>query len=915
MKFKHLILGLIASMLLISCSNRNSNSNSTNNSSNINNSSSNTSTSNKNKYTINFDLNGGKSSSYNGSQVVEEFTKDIFFFDCLKDGFNFRGWSYNGVIIFDEKGNQLANPTLASTMTFVAEYSNTAKLTINSNIPEAGRVTGEGEYNFNSNISLTCEVNQGYSFLGWYYQDNTLISKQLSCSFKIENEDVAILAKFDYESFTLSVETYNKTLGLVAIKDNSSAYEESSESKIKYKSSITIMAKTISDTPFLGWFDESGILIETNATYDFVMPYNDYKLVAKWNSFKLNVTSNDETLGTVNNVVGDYSSGAKVDLIATPNENCLFVGWYSDDKLISSSLSFKYEMGSYNVSLLAKFKLKSFNVNVYSSDSTKGSVAGSGDYEYGSKVTLTATAIGSYQFKGWYIDNELISKNNPYTFDIGNADLLIEGRFSENLYTIKFVTNGGDPIDDLVAENGEAISINPRRTGYTFDGWYTDPNLSSTSYFELGKTMPAYNGTLYAKWSIINYTITYHLDIRTINNASNPETYNIDTETITLLNPTVSHGTFSGWFTDEEYKNSITQIVKGTTGNLDLYAKIIDNIYTITFVTNDGDTISPISGIYGEPIKLPKATKTNFVFVGWFIDSTLKTKANFTTMPGDNVTLYAKWAEMYKVFEMDSTQYIYFGSYPQSVVSDSNLISKLDTYAATNSRGYYEYKGNEYAKIKVSAYESTYTYADGSSIENGTTKYFKVEPILWRVLKTDSLNNYTLLAEQIVNTHRYNESYNGVKNGYYANNYKNSEIRTWLNKDFLNSAFQITENSAILTSNVDNSASTTKSNINQFACENTNDKVYFLSYRDFLNADYGFLTSASSSLTRTSKPTDYALANYCSIKNGNGTYWTRSPHSYYSYFSWLIDSDGCFYHDGYINFTNFGIRPALTINL
>ncbi len=74
-------------------------------------------------YTINFDLNGGTSASYSGSKTVEQFSKDVFFFDCVKEGWNFRGWSYNGTKIFDEKGNQLANPTMAKTMTFVAMYA------------------------------------------------------------------------------------------------------------------------------------------------------------------------------------------------------------------------------------------------------------------------------------------------------------------------------------------------------------------------------------------------------------------------------------------------------------------------------------------------------------------------------------------------------------------------------------------------------------------------------------------------------------------------------------------------------------------------------------------------------------------------------------------------------------------------
>ena len=74
-------------------------------------------------YTIYFDLNGGTSSSYKGPIEVKTFSKDIFFFDCVKEDWQFRGWEYNNEKIFDEKGNQLKNVTLVGNMIFKAIYS------------------------------------------------------------------------------------------------------------------------------------------------------------------------------------------------------------------------------------------------------------------------------------------------------------------------------------------------------------------------------------------------------------------------------------------------------------------------------------------------------------------------------------------------------------------------------------------------------------------------------------------------------------------------------------------------------------------------------------------------------------------------------------------------------------------------
>ncbi len=918
MKLKQLLFGVVVALLLAGCGASNHSSESTSQNSSNHGASSNSSSgfssssyssssfssssSEKTTYTIDFDLNGGSSSSYKGPQVVETLTSDIFFFDCIKEGYNFRGWSYDGTKIFDEKGNQLANPKMAPSMRFVALYANTAKMTITTNMPGAGKISGEGEYNYNTIVTLSVDVNDGYTFLGWCYEDGTLLSKQLSYSFQMWSQDVTIVAKFDYESYTLNVESYNTTLGLVTIKGISTIYLEKQEAKIKYKSSVVIAAYTSTETPFLGWFNDDGALIETNAVYEFVMPCNDYKLVARWDLFRLEIESSDEALGSVNDASGNYSNGEKVNLLATPVEGAEFVGWYMEEALISSSTAYEFPMPSHNASLVAKFKWKSYNVNVYTSETTKGSVSGGGTYEYGSQVTLTATPNGDNTFKGWYIDGESVSNDNPYVFNIGSSDLLIEGKFVGTLYTISFVTNGGDPIDDLVAESGEKISVHPNRTGYSFVGWYTDSSLFLTSYFELGDTMPSFNGTLYAKWSLINYTIIYHLDVRTTNNSANPATYNVISETITLQNPSVSYGTFDGWYTDAEFNHPITQIVKGSTGNLDLYAKATANIYTITFVTNGGSVASPISGAYGDSIALPVPTKANFVFVGWFSDEALENKTNITKMPGENTVLYAKWAEMYKVFEMDSKQYMYFGSYPQSVVSDDNIIDKLKAIAITNDRGYYEYDGSEYAKQTVNAYSSSYIYSDGTPIGDGSIKYFKVEPILWRVLTSDSSGNYMLLASQAINAHRYAES---------SNNYADSEIRTWINGDFYNSAFKTAEKGAILTTNVDNSASTTNSDTNQYACENTSDKVFLLSYKDYINSIYGF-----SSSSRKCQPTDYALANYCCKYDGNCYYWTRSPLPGGSNYAWSVSRVGDLYSfSSNVDRSDYAVRPALNVNL
>ena len=91
--------------------------------------------------------------------------------------------------------------------------------------------------------------------------------------------------------------------------------------------------------------------------------------------------------------------------------------------------------------------------------------------------------------------------------------------------------------------------------------------------------------------------------------------------------------------------------------------------------------------------------------------------------------------------------------------------------------------------------------------------------------------------------------------------------------------------------------------------------IYLLSYKDYLNTDYGFSTSTSSSTTRTCKPTDYALANYCYQYDGNGFNWTRSPYSDFSGSAWYVSIDGTLDYSSRVDYANDGVRPAITIKL
>jgi uncharacterized repeat protein (TIGR02543 family) len=97
---------------------------------------------------------------------------------------------------------------------------------------------------------------------------------------------------------------------------------------------------------------------------------------------------------------------------------------------------------------------------------------------------------------------------NNGLFDIDISQIIIEYSCVATYATINYQTNGGSDITPLVASIGSSISepTSPTKEGYSFAGWFSDPELTIPYVFD---TMPEYNLTLYADWTINEYQITF----------------------------------------------------------------------------------------------------------------------------------------------------------------------------------------------------------------------------------------------------------------------------------------------------------------------------------------------------------------------------------------------------------------------
>lgn len=298
------------------------------------------------------------------------------------------------------------------------------------------------------------------------------------------------------------------------------------------------------------------------------------------------------------------------------------------------------------------------------------------------------------------------------------------------------------------------------------------------------------------------------------------------------------------------------------------------------------------------------------------------------------------------VYDLPET--LAMGMYPQSKVTDNDLIGALNDESgdlptaedsqAWTSYNYYISKSNEtdfmwyidiedggelYRGVYFTSYRP-YDIAIASSTDNSyqddngycinTRYWFKYEPIIWDVLLPNEAEGPLLLSNKLLDSQEYyHSSSNRTIDGktVYANNYKESNVRILLNNNFYNTVFSGEEKALIAITTVDNSPLSTASASNRYACENTEDKLFLLSYQEVTNTTYGFNNDAS----RKKQATDYAKAMgvYVDSSNGNSLWWLRSPDYGMSYHAHYVLFNGGFYsYNVYRAFC--GLLPAFRIN-
>ncbi|MBN2504664.1 MAG: InlB B-repeat-containing protein, partial [Bacilli bacterium] len=358
-----------------------------------------------------------------------------------------------------------------------------------------------------------------------------------------------------------------------------------------------------------------------------------------------------------------------------------FVSWDKDFSQVTSSMS-----------IYPIYQIKTYEVVFHDND---GAILSSQTIYHGDDaVAPTDMDLFGYTFNGW---------DTIYTDVV--CDLEVHPLYTVNEYSVVFEENGGSSVTDRSnVTHGSTISLEiPVQLGYRFTGWYFGDTENDAKFYA---TTPVTGDlTLYARWELASYDVIFYdyddtilrkslighgytaiapddpsrvgytfegwdtsfhvvvtdLSIHPIYIAidypltvdENGGTYvpdmliAYDTSIPLLVEPSRNGYTFVGWFKDSLL--TIPFVNDGSTelmplNGLSIYANWDINQYTMSFEENGGSTIDDITLDYNTVIQEPtEPTRTGYTFKGWFSDPDFSTEYEFTNMPAENITLYAKW--------------------------------------------------------------------------------------------------------------------------------------------------------------------------------------------------------------------------------------------------------------------------------
>lgn len=597
-------------------------------------------------------------------------------------GYFFSGWTGEGI----------ADATSASTTVSMTQIRTvTANFTpITYSISavvspaEVGEVSGEGDFQFGEDVTLTATATaDGYSFLSWSGDIN---SSENPLTINIDS-NLSLTANFSLEAYALSVfsetggtaegngsfihgtlatisatpdEGYSfagwtgegvtdpnavsTTVEMTEIRNVSATFSRNhylltlltgdggtvvGEGNYSHGSEATIIASPEEGFSFAGW---TGAGVENpDATITTVLMSQARIVTALFDkkNYSLHLTSN-----TGGNVIGEgnYSHGQLVTISALPESDFKFENWSGDidGNLSSPSRTILMDANKSITATFAPVPVNQFVLTILSNPQTGGYSIGSGSYSSGATVPFTAEPFNGYEFLSWS-GPEINDLNSSETQVVLNQDLTVTANFKKKMFLLEIIeSDGGTTTGSGLYEYATDVNISALpNEGYNFSKWtgtgIANPGSSSTT-ISITEDL-----AINAVFAIQEYTLT----LPVVNGGkilgSGTYDYGSVVNISAIPQPGYSFNSWNGTTLENPFESSTTITLTGDTNVTASFDRIV---YSLSVNSNDGGTVSGSGKFYyGYNASLAAIASEGYSFIRWEGSGVANPSIPFTTIP------------------------------------------------------------------------------------------------------------------------------------------------------------------------------------------------------------------------------------------------------------------------------------------
>ncbi len=489
-------------------------------------------------------------------------------------------------------------------------------------------------------VSIAASPKDGYTFMGWYDENDELVTTNRSYTFNMSNKNVNVHPVYD--TARVLVESNNTSLGTVSMPE-----------KTYLGTNTTLTASTLKTTgAFLGWYDENGNLLTIDRNVEVEVTNEVKKYIAKYDTRRVLVTNSDTTIGTVYNGADKQYVGENVTISVTlKTASYSFIGWYVNDELVSTNKEYSVLVTDEVVTYVAKYGEPRIKLTSNLESSTQTT-----EKQYiGRKIQISTTKPTGYTFIGWYDENDELL----YTA----SSLTVTVPAEQVTYTAKFVE--GPTI--LVALNDElggtvsgvtSVTVGSKYTiaavandGYTFIGWYSEAGelLSINSKAEVEATTKVVK---YIAKFVSPRVVVTSMDTTYGSVTINDKVKYIENEKCTITADVRLNYTFIGWFVGEELYDECPSILVPITTEEVIY----EARYTGSKIILNSNLAASKQTVGYQYISceadITSSIVDGYTFIGWYDENDelfAEARTAYPLVTSEGITLTAKYVKGFNI--------------------------------------------------------------------------------------------------------------------------------------------------------------------------------------------------------------------------------------------------------------------------